>query len=86
MILVGALLAFIATAVLIVLLRPLAISGGLVDVPTRRKSHSGNIPLIGGISIFLGSLIALFIQHNLDGNRPVFVGPIPAFYGTAFML
>jgi UDP-GlcNAc:undecaprenyl-phosphate GlcNAc-1-phosphate transferase len=86
MILAGALLAFITTAVLIVLLRPLAISVGLVDIPTRRKSHSGNIPLIGGIAIFLGSLIALLIQHNLDGNRPVFVGPIPAFYGTAFML
>ena len=86
MILVGALLAFIATAVLIVLLRPLAIAVGLVDIPTRRKSHSGNIPLIGGIAIFLGSLIALLIQHNLEGNGLVFAGPIPAFYATAFML
>jgi UDP-GlcNAc:undecaprenyl-phosphate GlcNAc-1-phosphate transferase len=86
MILAGALLAFITTAVLIVLLRPLAISVGLVDIPTSRKSHSGNIPLIGGIAIFIGSLTALLIQHKLDSNGLVFVAPIPAFFATAFML
>ena len=86
MTLTGALLAFITTAVLIVLLRPLAISVGLVDVPSSRKSHSGNIPLIGGIAIFVGSLTTLLIQHNIHGNGPVFVAPIPAFFGAAFLL
>ena len=86
MTLTGALLAFITTAVLIVLLRPLAILVGLVDVPSSRKSHSGNIPLIGGISIFAGSLTALLIQHNLNGSGLVFAAPIPAFFGTAFLL
>jgi UDP-GlcNAc:undecaprenyl-phosphate GlcNAc-1-phosphate transferase len=86
MILAEALLAFITTAVLIVMLRPLAISIGLVDIPTRRKSHTGNIPLIGGIAIFVGSLSALLIQHNLDGNALVFAAPKPAFFVTAFML
>ncbi len=58
----GPLLAFAATAALIVLLRPLAISVGLVDVPNSRKSHSGNIPLIGGMAIFIAALFSLGVQ------------------------
>ena len=56
---VGPIVAFAATTALIVLLRPLAILIGLVDVPSGRKSHSGEIPLIGGMSIFLAALLAL---------------------------
>jgi len=82
----GALLAFITTAILIVFLRPLAIWVGLVDVPSGRKSHSGNIPLIGGIAIFAGSLTALLIQHKLDSTALVFAAPVPAFYGSALLL
>ena len=82
----GALLAFITTAILIVFLRPLAIWVGLVDVPSTRKSHSGNIPLIGGIAIFAGSLTALLIQHKLDSTALVFAAPVPAFYGSALLL
>jgi len=82
----GALLAFITTAILIVFLRPLAIWVGLVDVPSARKSHSGNIPLIGGIAIFVGSLTALLIQHKLDSNALIFAAPVPAFYGSALLL
>jgi len=82
----GALLAFITTAILIVFLRPLAIWVGLVDVPSARKSHSGNIPLIGGIAIFAGSLTALLIQHKLDSTALVFAAPVPAFYGSALLL
>jgi UDP-GlcNAc:undecaprenyl-phosphate GlcNAc-1-phosphate transferase len=86
MILAGALLAFITTAILIVVLRPLAISVGLVDIPTSRKSHSGNIPLIGGIAIFVGSLTALLMQHNLEGSGLAFTASISAFFGSAFLL
>jgi len=86
MTLAGALLAFITTAILIVLLRPLAISVGLVDVPVGRKSHTGNIPLIGGIAIFAGSLTALLIQHNLSGSGFAFAAPVPAFFVSAFLL
>jgi len=86
MTLTGALLAFITTSVLIVLLRPLAISVGLVDIPSSRKSHSGNIPLIGGIAIFVGSITTLLIQHNIDGSGLLFAAPVPAFFGAAFLL
>ena len=63
-------LAFFATALMIVLLRPLAISIGLVDIPSERKSHSGNIPLIGGLSIFVGALAALFMHYSFSGRQP----------------
>lgn len=50
--------AFISSFSAIVLLRPLAIKIGLVDKPTARKVHTGHIPLIGGISVYIGLLIA----------------------------
>ena len=62
--------AFLVTAALIVLLRPVALHFGLVDVPNARKSHSGKVPLIGGVSIF-ATLIVLFSGHLLfTGTSP----------------
>ena len=37
-------------------LRPVALGIGLVDKPGGRKLHSGNIPITGGIAMFLGIL------------------------------
>ncbi|RUO37115.1 undecaprenyl-phosphate alpha-N-acetylglucosaminyl 1-phosphate transferase [Aliidiomarina taiwanensis] len=34
---------------------------GLVDKPNARKSHSGHIPLVGGVSIFFSSSIAFLL-------------------------
>ena len=42
-------------------MRPFAISIDLVDKPSFRKRHSGNIPLIGGIAMFFGVLISILI-------------------------
>ena len=36
---------------------------GLIDSPGKRKMHQGNIPVIGGISIYL-SLIPLNVGHR----------------------
>ncbi|MDB2478803.1 undecaprenyl/decaprenyl-phosphate alpha-N-acetylglucosaminyl 1-phosphate transferase [Alphaproteobacteria bacterium] len=49
------------TAVLILLLRPLALEASFVDKPNSRKIHHGQIPIIGGISIFLASILTSFI-------------------------
>ncbi|MDP6436360.1 MAG: MraY family glycosyltransferase [Gammaproteobacteria bacterium] len=83
---VGPILAFAATAVLIILLRPLAIAVGLVDVPSRRKTHSGDIPLIGGMAIFVGSLVALATQSSLGQTGVIISTPLPAFFAAAFVL
>ncbi len=64
----GPLLAFAVTSILIVVLRPVAISIGLVDVPTTRKSHKGNIPLIGGMAIFAGAVLAFAFHISFIGQ------------------
>ncbi len=47
--------AFTFTIFLLFLLKPIAIRIGLVDIPGGRKEHNGNIPLIGGIGIFIST-------------------------------
>ncbi|TRX57416.1 UDP-N-acetylglucosamine--undecaprenyl-phosphate N-acetylglucosaminephosphotransferase [Thalassomonas sp. M1454] len=56
-----ALTAFLFALVAIKIIKPIALEVGLVDAPSERKKHSGNIPLIGGISIFLAVLAATVI-------------------------
>jgi len=51
-------LACLITSVLIIILRPLAVTVGLVDVPDARKNHQGPIPLVGGLAIFVAVLAA----------------------------
>lgn len=53
------LIALISAFVAIKLLRPIAIYFNLVDVPSARKQHQGHIPLIGGLSIYIGVLVAI---------------------------
>ena len=60
--------ASIATFIAILLLRPFAISIDLVDRPNSRKKHSGSIPLIGGISMFLGITITISVL-SFDLNQ-----------------
>jgi UDP-GlcNAc:undecaprenyl-phosphate GlcNAc-1-phosphate transferase len=56
------------TTAAILVLRPLAERVGLVDHPNERKQHSGQIPLIGGLAVFLGmATSALFYPHGM-GN------------------
>lgn len=56
---VSLVVAFSVTFALIWLLQPLAIRLGLVDKPNHRKKHEGSIPLIGGITMYLGFSFAL---------------------------
>jgi UDP-GlcNAc:undecaprenyl-phosphate GlcNAc-1-phosphate transferase len=50
--------AFFVTLLFIAALRPLARSIKLVDTPGGRKRHVGEVPVIGGIAMFLGFIIA----------------------------
>ena len=49
----------------LLILRPLAFRFGLVDTPSSRKLHSGSIPLIGGISVFIGLVTVSFLNREL---------------------
>jgi undecaprenyl-phosphate alpha-N-acetylglucosaminyl 1-phosphatetransferase len=53
------LIALVSAFVAIKLLRPVAVYFGLVDVPSGRKQHEGQIPLIGGLSVYIGVLVAI---------------------------
>ena len=55
---------FCASTAAIIYLRPLAIKANLVDVPDVRKSHNGHIPLVGGLSTFIGIALAIFLSHE----------------------
>ncbi|MGJ8693607.1 MAG: UDP-N-acetylglucosamine--undecaprenyl-phosphate N-acetylglucosaminephosphotransferase [Thalassotalea sp.] len=52
---------FVFALIAIKFFKPVAEEVGLVDKPNERKTHSGHIPLIGGISIFVSVLAASLI-------------------------
>ena len=47
-------------------LRPLAISIGLIDSPGGRKSHTGDVPVIGGIAMFIGMAVGIALVPDVD--------------------
>ena len=61
---------FSLTILIILILRPLALRFNLVDRPNNRKTHLGNVPLIGGIAMFFGAFLGLIISNLifLDEN------------------
>lgn len=52
---------FAVTVALVLALRPVAITLDLVDRPGGRKRHSGEVPIIGGIAMFIGFLTGLVV-------------------------
>jgi len=60
--------AFLGVFFLTFLLRPISNRIGLVDRPTTRKQHNGEIPLIGGIAMFASCSVAalFFVPHSSD--------------------
>lgn len=53
-------------------LKPLAPVVGLIDRPGERKHHNGLVPLIGGVSAFLGLILAWFLLMPLTDGYGVF--------------
>lgn len=76
--------AFIVSILTIKVLLPLAPQIGLVDLPNDRKKHDGAIPLIGGISIYTGVLIAstLFVEQSQLLNLYFISSALLVFIGT----
>jgi UDP-GlcNAc:undecaprenyl-phosphate GlcNAc-1-phosphate transferase len=54
-------IAFAVTIAFMLALRPVATSVGLIDRPGGRKSHNGDVPIIGGMAMFIGALSGLVI-------------------------
>lgn len=69
------------TAIMLVLLRPLAIKISLVDKPNARKTHHFNTPLTGGVGIFFSCILTLLIfSEDLSINL------IPSLVTAGLML
>jgi UDP-GlcNAc:undecaprenyl-phosphate/decaprenyl-phosphate GlcNAc-1-phosphate transferase len=49
---------FLVSCTLLLALRPFAEVVGLIDKPGGRKTHHGNVPVVGGIAMFAGLLVA----------------------------
>ena len=64
-------LALAITVILVQVTRRVAPAVGLIDYPCARKSHHGDIPLVGGISIF-GALLALAVFGGLLQEHAAF--------------
>src|SRR5437773_5103126 len=60
-------LAFAVTAVLTLTLRPVALRLRITDKPGGRKQHIGEIPLAGGIAMFVGILVAAMTAVQFTG-------------------
>jgi UDP-GlcNAc:undecaprenyl-phosphate/decaprenyl-phosphate GlcNAc-1-phosphate transferase len=63
------LLAFLVTLLFLLALRPVANAIGLLDRPGGRKIHVGVVPVIGGLSMYLGMLAVLpLVQPPILGQ------------------
>ena len=63
-------IALLATLGLTVPVRSLALHYGLVDHPGPRKVHLKPIPLLGGIAIYLGFVLAILLTlHNVPRQQ-----------------
>lgn len=58
------LLAFVSTLVFLWFLIPFSKHIQLVDTPSGRKQHHGNIPLVGGLAMFLGFTLSVLTLDN----------------------
>lgn len=66
------LLASISFIILLYLFTKISLPLNLIDEPNERKKHKGNIPLIGGLTIFTNTLIYSF-YFNLDYHIQVII-------------
>jgi UDP-GlcNAc:undecaprenyl-phosphate GlcNAc-1-phosphate transferase len=55
----AALACFFATLLAMTALRPVAVAVELVDKPGGRKTHRGEIPVVGGIAMFIGCIFGV---------------------------
>jgi colanic acid biosynthesis glycosyl transferase WcaI len=71
----GELIAFLATALIIYFTIPKAARIGLIDRSSSQKLHQSKIPMVGGIAIFCGFMIAIFSSNLSENALPGFIFP-----------
>lgn len=73
---------FLVCCTMLLALRPLAEVIGLVDKPGGRKTHHGEVPVVGGLAMFAGMLVATPLDLGLDGVTIVLVAVFMVFLGA----
>ncbi|KXJ52000.1 MAG: UDP-phosphate N-acetylglucosaminyl 1-phosphate transferase [Colwellia sp. Phe_37] len=81
---IAALTSFCFAFIAIKLFKPIAVDVGLVDKPNARKHHDGQVPLIGGISIFVAVLAAslLWLPNTLELRMYLIASAMMVFIGA----
>lgn len=74
------LLAAIFSICFVPTIRKLAMSKNLTDSPSARKSHTAEVPVLGGVAIYMASVFSMFIVAYLFPSKI----EISAFYLLAF--
>ena len=69
----GLVLPLLVTILFMFALRPLARSVGLIDRPGGRKMHIGDIPVIGGMAMFVGFLISSIYSYQVFPDYPYLI-------------
>lgn len=68
------LFAMIISALAVLLIRPLAMRGGLLDRPGGRKRHDGDVPLVGGIAVTVAVCTAAMFFLSAKGYYIALLG------------
>lgn len=55
----GSIASFLVCLIAVLALRPVAVAIDLVDKPGGRKTHHGDVPIVGGIAMFIGLAVGL---------------------------
>ena len=66
--------ALIITVLFILVLRPVALEIGLVDIPGGRKKHKHSTPVIGGIAMYIGFVFGSVFMEHLSTFSPLIMG------------
>ena len=64
---------FLSTVLLIMVLSPFARRIGWVDKPDARKQHGTAIPLVGGVAMLGGFLLAIVVSGKLSYHYPLLI-------------
>ena len=64
---------FLTALIMLFILRKVAKKINLVDRPNERKQHQGLIPLVGGISIYITLMLALWVKPELLVGSDIYV-------------
>ncbi|WP_428852420.1 MraY family glycosyltransferase [Imbroritus primus] len=68
------LFALVFSAATVLLIRPLALRGGLLDRPGGRKRHDGEVPLVGGIAVTFSVCVAAMFFLSSKGYYIALLG------------